>query len=426
MIRRMFIGAAILGLAVNLLGDISILRQAKKSSESDDWVTHSYKISRAIDATRVEVLQSVLSHQINPKLKPRLEALAELVKDVGPQKDRALRLIQLSDEALLRTNDNPALPILNQMGASEDAMLESRIKVDFQTDETSSRQALLSNGVDLLLIFLFLAFFLYEYQTNAKLRRSLAQTLMQVEESNVKLAETLASRDAKFKTVVHDLKNPLGAIRGYAELLNDDPANRSSVNRMATVIQKISNDTLSLVGSVLEASDHAEGSKDYFDISKVLAETCAHLEPVAIEKKQRIKVLKCGKSFLIHAQRRQVQDIFYNLIGNALKFSNPSTTVTVECRSDANDLEVLVRDQGPGFKPDDFEEIFQPGAKLSAKPTGHETSTGFGLYSAKKAIAALGGKILITNNPTVGACVKIVIPILNEKTAADRGSEIHS
>jgi signal transduction histidine kinase len=410
MIRTLFIIATIFGLVVNLYSDGVVLLQFKKSTESGDWVSHSYKISRAIDSVRIAVLQSQLRPSDHTLIDLKLAELKDLVKDLPSQNEKVAKLYKLSAVQVSAVSDNPALPILSEMASGEEALLEARLKTDSEVSVVAENQALIANAVDLLLIFLFLGFFLHEYKTNAKIRKSLALTLIQVEDSNMKLNATLASIDTKFKTIVHDLKNPLGVIRGYAELLFDDSNDRGTVNQMATVIQRVSNDTLKLVGTVLETKSHANSSPEKFDLYETLVETCTFLEPIAAEKKQKISVDKIGTTFSLIAEKRKVQDAIYNLVGNALKFSPRESLIRVECVNSGTNIEVKIIDQGPGFSENDFENLFISGKKLSAKPTGNEVSTGFGLFSAKQTVTNLGGTIEINNNFESGACVKVTFP----------------
>jgi signal transduction histidine kinase len=139
-------------------------------------------------------------------------------------------------------------------------------------------------------------------------------------------------------------------------------------------------------------------------------ETCKFLEPSARQKNQSLRVEDTTCDFVFYGCRQQIQDIFYNVIGNAIKFSPPASTVSISCHDEGDFHAVRVKDQGPGFTAEDFARLFKPGANLSAKPTGGEGSTGLGLYSVKRSVELFHGEIEIANNPEAGACVTIRFP----------------
>lgn len=410
MMRRIFIISVIIGLMANLFGDYSVLRQNEKTIQSGEWVSHSYKVTRAIERSRAAVLEAMVPGQKNPEI--NFKELAELVKGMPQQEAKVAELNKLSPEELREKENNKALVLLFDMAESEEAVLEERLNQDRENNLAAEKEMLTTNGIDLLMIFLILGFFLFEFRSNRKLLSSLSKTLLHVEESNARLLTTLSERDAKFKTVVHDLKNPLGAIKGFAEILKDEisGSTSNSVAEMASIIQRVSNDTLSLVGNVLSSSAETDAQKEHFDLYEMISETCLFLEPIADEKRQKIRIQKKGVSFAVFEPRRKVQDMLFNLVGNALKFSPAESMVTVDCFNEDGFVQVKIKDEGPGFAESDFSNLFMPGAKLSAKPTGGEVSTGFGLYSARQTVMQLGGSIDIRNNPDKGACVSVSIP----------------
>ena len=244
------------------------------------------------------------------------------------------------------------------------------------------------------------------------MQKALSSALGHVEAVNKSLQTTLLNKESVLKTTVHDLKNPLGSIRGFAEILAEEAGGNKSVLEMTEVIQRISNNALALVGSLLKASTD-EGETELIEnvkIVDVLEETCGFLEPVVKKKGQKINFKRDTHDFSFVGSRQQIQDVFYNIIGNASKFSPYESILTVDCDSRKEFFEVQVRDQGPGFAESDFSKMFLSGAKLSAKPSGGEDSTGIGLYSAKKTIEKFRGSITVENNIGYGACVKIRFP----------------
>ncbi len=97
---------------------------------------------------------------------------------------------------------------------------------------------------------------------------------------------------------------------------------------------------------------------------------------------------------------RQVMD---NLISNAVKYSPAGSEVRVRAAVEGDEWLVSVQDQGPGLTADDQERLFEDFARLSAKPTGGEKSTGLGLAITRRVIEAHGGRIGVNSTPGSGA-----------------------
>jgi signal transduction histidine kinase len=82
-----------------------------------------------------------------------------------------------------------------------------------------------------------------------------------------------------------------------------------------------------------------------------------------------------------------------NLLSNAIKYSPPQTQITVSVHADEDSYVCSVSDQGPGISVEDQQRLFQRGVRLSAVPTGDESSHGYGLAVAKELLSLVGGEI---------------------------------
>ena len=409
MINKFFVASAAIGLALNLYGDVLILQQNRTAVQTGDWVSKSYQALGKINAAKMALMES--EHiQLAPDFHDNLTALKPLMIDKPLQSARLDSLEKMSVSDVLLTKNNPAIAALNEMSAAETALLAERLKVDEASNDAAVNKAILASAFDILLIFIFVGFFFYERNASLKLQNTLSKALIHVETGHQQLQAALANKDERFKTVIHDLKNPLGSIKGFAELLSDEASNKESVMEMAHIIQRVSNNTLSLVSKMLQEDDSLLSPKESLNVFVCLKETCAYLEPIAREKNQRIVIKKDSCDFSFLASRQQLQDVFFNIVGNALKFSPKGSTVTVETLLQDKFHEVRISDQGPGFTEEDFPKLFTPQAKLTAKPTGGEVSTGFGLYSVKRTVEKFNGTVEITNNTNGGASVTIKFP----------------
>ncbi len=417
MLGKSFYVAIAFGLLINLVGDLSVYRQTLIEADTGRWIEESYKILRIIDAAKIKVYESRGQSSLDPSIKNQFGQLQASLRKLPNQEERLGRLLALDQAQLVAKNNNPALRILGEMGAVEINLLEDRLKRDHGDHFNAGDQIIIANILDLTLMLIVFSFFISDRRTGLKMQRAMTSALAHVESVNQSLMLSMSKKDSKFKSTVHDLKNPLGSIKGFAELLQDEEGNSISTLEMVKIIKRISVNTLNLVESVLHVENEEDESdlkaKEHLKVLDCLKETCRFLEPIARNKKQtiNIEIETFTYDFAMWASRHKLQDIFYNIIGNALKYSPLGSAISVSCKRLDDFHRIEVSDQGPGFTADDFAKMFTPGATLSAKPTGGETASGIGLFSVKNSLEELEAKLDIINNPDHGACVRLSFPV---------------
>jgi signal transduction histidine kinase len=241
------------------------------------------------------------------------------------------------------------------------------------------------------------------------------------ERRNEELAKALqlANEASAFKSellslAAHDLKNPLQIILGYASLITEasDAPPATSV-AFAEQIRKASARMLNLITDLLESvkteTRHLLLELGEVDIAALLEKLIAR-QSVAAAAKQIQMIQRRAVSMHIHADAKHLESIFENLIGNAIKYSPAGGTVTisVEKKEHGTDrvfpsgclaalavasLLIAVKDDGQGLTETDKAKLFIRFQRLSAKPTGDESSTGLGLSIAKQLVELHNGKI---------------------------------
>ena len=103
--------------------------------------------------------------------------------------------------------------------------------------------------------------------------------------------------------------------------------------------------------------------------------------------------------------------ILDNLVSNAVKYSPPNTTVQVHTLPEKDFILVAVRDEGPGISEEDHKKMFGKFTRLSARPTGGESSTGLGLSIVKKLAEAMSGTIHCHSVLGAGATFTLRLPV---------------
>jgi signal transduction histidine kinase len=126
-------------------------------------------------------------------------------------------------------------------------------------------------------------------------------------------------------------------------------------------------------------------------------------------------VFEKSDSALVWADRIALAAVLDNLLSNGVKYSPPGKEIRVRIQTEPGHVICTVEDQGPGLSPEDQARLFQQGVRLGSTPTGGETSTGFGLFIAKRLIERMGGKIWCETAPGQGCRFSFRLPAFAEK-----------
>ena len=266
-------------------------------------------------------------------------------------------------------------------------------------------------------------------QQNRWLQKTVEERTAELRENNLKLTEvnstlnTLNQEKNEFMGIAaHDLKNPLGAIRGYAEMLEEDAedVSKEEVADMAARIKKSANLMFDLVSNLLDVNRIEQGKMDLVLRPCDLWDTMRH----AVEDyRQRARAKQIQLVFddtrrgpLVMADAAQLVQIIDNLISNAVKYSPAGKNIYVQVRQLDGFVRAEVRDEGPGISADDQMRLFGKFARLSAQPTAGEHSTGLGLAIVKRLVESMKGKVWCESELGKGAAFIVEFPLAAVET----------
>jgi signal transduction histidine kinase len=269
------------------------------------------------------------------------------------------------------------------------------------------------------LILLWLFFTVAGYFREAWQRRTFV-TMRLLEAANEKVrsvASELRRLNEEKSTFLgiaaHDLRNPLGVILGYAEMLRDEEFPRKEAVDMAGKVVVAAERVRDLVAGLIEVSAAEAGrvslEKRPCDLYSLAKKVIESQSPGAARKEIGIRV--DGGPVVVTGDPGAIQQVVENVVSNAVKFSPWRTTIVVTVRSDAGTGVLEVEDEGPGIGEADRARLFAKFARLSAKPTGGESSTGLGLSIVKTLTEAMGGEVSLESPPGRGARFRVRLPV---------------
>ncbi len=198
----------------------------------------------------------------------------------------------------------------------------------------------------------------------------------------------------------HDLKTPLQSIIGYAELLLEQPTGER-VSEYANYGARAAQRMLDIVHKMLqsEAIESGQLSPDrhVVDVGRLGLATSGILQPQAEAKRQRIHAAT-DEECLVEGDEDWLRQVLENLLGNAIKYSPERRSIWLEVRREGDQVRLRVRDEGPGLSDDDKTRVFGRFQRLSARPTGGESSTGLGLSIVRQLVERHGGRVWVESD----------------------------
>ena len=215
--------------------------------------------------------------------------------------------------------------------------------------------------------------------------------------------------------IAHALKNYLHVASGTVYLLNDALKHHpiKEVGTWLDGLQKVTQRMTDLVEDMRSKpkTTTPELKFEKVDLVRLIGRVCDFYRRAAARKRIEILYRKPATPIPeVRTDRIAVAAILDNLLSNAVKFSAPGKRIWVEVQRGANRVTCRVRDEGPGIRMEDRARLFQRGARLEAKPTAGETSSGYGLAVAAELAAHIGGELGCDSEYGKGACFFIRLP----------------
>ena len=227
---------------------------------------------------------------------------------------------------------------------------------------------------------------------------------------NYMASQIASSEDDQKKfiaNVSHDFRSPLTSIRGYLEAMIDGTIPPEMHDKYLNIVlneterlTKLTNSLLSLnnlntKGMLLERTD--------FDINSIIRSTAATFEGTCRKKTIAIEMILTGDRMFVNGDKEKIQQVLYNLLDNAIKFSHHDSVIRVETSVKNNKLFVSVKDTGIGIPKDDLKLIWDRFYKSDFSRGKDKKGTGLGLSIVKEIIGCHGEHINVISTEGAGS-----------------------
>jgi signal transduction histidine kinase len=267
---------------------------------------------------------------------------------------------------------------------------------------------------------------LYEQlqEANTSLEERVRQRTRELQQANARLSaqgmrlqRVNAFKSEVLGTVAHDLKNPLGVILGRTEMLSEmvgDGASpvdsiKAQIAHIRTAAQRVREFIESLIADAMADALDITIRPEPMDLVALLCDILEANEPLATRKQQTIS-LSAPTAIDLVCDSDRIREAIDNVLSNAIKYSPIGGRIDVAAERDNLCAVIRISDQGPGLSAEDVARLFGRFQRLSAKPTGGESSTGLGLSIVKRIVDLHGGMVAAETTSPSGTTFKIALP----------------
>ena len=225
------------------------------------------------------------------------------------------------------------------------------------------------------------------------------------------------ARSDFFTMMNHELRTPLNAIGGYVDLLEvgvHGPVNAEQANALQR-IRDSQRHLLGLINTVLDYAKGAAGAISYevtdVPVVELLERAQSFAHPQARAKGLELLCEPCDTGLVVRADRPKARQVIVNLLGNAVKFTEPGGMIRLWAEQGGDDrVAIHVRDTGHGIAAHELEHIFHPFVQVADRSGHSQQGTGLGLAISRNFARGMGGELTVESTPGMGSTFTLVLP----------------
>ncbi|WP_132434324.1 sensor histidine kinase [Natronoflexus pectinivorans] len=224
-------------------------------------------------------------------------------------------------------------------------------------------------------------------------------------------------KSAFLANMSHEIRTPMNAIIGFSDIILKEKMSSKEAEKYLKMILKSGESLLNLINDIIDISKIESGQiqikPETFDLHTLLQNIEMVAKTLITSKKKNIAfVVKKGntkKNFFIESDPHRIEQVIYNLINNAIKFTNSGSIELAYFINNDRQIEFSVTDTGVGIALEDQSVIFER-FRQAENGDHHTAGTGLGLAISKSLVELIGGEIFVESEPKKGSCFRFVIP----------------
>jgi two-component system, NtrC family, sensor histidine kinase HydH len=240
--------------------------------------------------------------------------------------------------------------------------------------------------------------------------RDQADQIIAIEEQ-LRRADRLSALGELSAGMAHEIRNPLGAIKGTAEILREGVAQEDPKREFADILITEVDRLNRVLEDFLRFARPAPVEMGRFSLHQVVGDVLDLTRQQALRNKVEVKT-DLDQDIQVPGLGEQIQQAVLNLVLNALQAMPEGGRLDVSTTNLDNEIQVQVRDSGPGIAPEDRGRIFNPFV------TTRTSGTGLGLAITQRIVQSHEGRILLQSEPGQGACFTLCLPLSHREKEA--------
>jgi len=239
--------------------------------------------------------------------------------------------------------------------------------------------------------------------------KELAPFMATIRQQHEDILKNAQMRQEFTANVSHELKTPLTAISGYAELIEHGMANKETAARFAGEIHKNAARLLALINDIIQLSrlDGGKKQREYVTLDLFeLAKECVDMLALNAQK-QNVAMEVQGKRSVVMADKQLMEELVYNLCDNAIRYNNRGGSVTVTVDQENGHTYLAVKDTGIGISKENQERVFERFYRVDKSRSKATGGTGLGLAIVKHIVAQHGAKLSLESEEGKGTEIRV-------------------
>ena len=248
-----------------------------------------------------------------------------------------------------------------------------------------------------------------------RFERERADLLMRERDARKEAEAASRLKDEFLATLSHELRTPLNAIMGWVSMLRQDALDADKREHALEVIERNLRSQEQLISDILEVSRIIRGQLrlnfERVDLNEVVQTAVDSVSPTATAKSQALRARIPEGMVTVAGDRQRLQQIFWNLLSNATKYTPRDGEITVTVNPNHQDVEVTVKDTGVGIDPHMLPHVFERFRQGDSAPTREYGGLGLGLAIVRHLAELHGGSVRAwSEGPGRGATFTVTLP----------------
>ena len=217
-------------------------------------------------------------------------------------------------------------------------------------------------------------------------------------------------------TVSHELRTPLNAVVGWSRLLNSGQLDPDGARHAVEVIERNAASQRQIIEDLLDVSRIVAGklriSTQPVDLLLIIHAAIDAVQPAAEAKEIKIATHVADPDAIVRADNERLQQVFWNLLANAVKFTPAGGTIDVYLERNGSLAEIRIEDSGPGIPQGFLPRIFERFSQADGSSTRKHGGLGLGLAIVRHLVELHGGTVSAANREGGGAVLTVKLPVM--------------